>query len=108
MGFRILVGRSAEANDTLLQQYTAKDDLWLHARDVPGSHVIIKHQSGNKFPRPVVERAAQLAAFHSKRRNENLCAVIFVPRKYVRKRKGDPAGTVHVDREEVILVVPAG
>lgn len=108
MGFRILVGRSAEANDTLLQQYTAKDDLWLHARDVPGSHVIIKHQSGNKFPRPVVERAAQLAAFHSKRRNENLCAVIFVPRKYVRKRKGDPAGMVHVDREEVILVVPAG
>lgn len=106
MGFRIWVGRNAEANDKLLQQYTAKDDLWLHARDVPGSHVIVKHQSGKKFPRPVIERAAQLAAFHSKRRNESLCPVIYVPRKYVRKKKGDPPGTVHVDREEVILATP--
>lgn len=106
MGFRIWVGRSAEANDKMLQQFTAKDDLWLHARDVPGSHVIVKHQSGKKFPKPVIERAAQLAAFHSKRRGESLCPVICVPRKYVRKRKGDPPGTVHVDREEVVLVTP--
>lgn len=106
MGYKILVGRNAESNDKLLQQFTAKDDLWLHARDVPGSHVIVKHQSGKKFPRPVIERAAQLAAFHSKRRNESLCPVICVPRKYVRKRKGDPPGTVHVDREEVILAAP--
>jgi predicted ribosome quality control (RQC) complex YloA/Tae2 family protein len=108
MGFRIWVGRNAEANDKMLQQFTAKDDLWLHARDVPGSHVVVKHQSGKKFPRPVIERAAQLAAFHSKRRNESLCSVICVPRKYVRKRKGDPPGTVHIDREEVILAVPTG
>src|SRR5690606_9568517 len=106
MGYKILVGRNAESNDKLLQQFTAKDDLWLHARDVPGSHVIVKHQSGKKFPKPVIERAAQLAAFHSKRRGESLCPVICVPRKYVRKRKGDPPGTVHVDREEVVLVTP--
>lgn len=108
MGFRIWVGRSAQANDQLLQQYTSKDDLWLHARDVSGSHVIVKHQAGKKFPAAVIERAAQLAAFHSKRKNESLCPVIFTPRKYVRKRKGDPAGTVVVDREEVIMVVPEG
>lgn len=106
MGFRIWVGRNAESNDKMLQQFTAKDDLWLHARDASGSHVIVKHQSGKKFPKPVIERAAQLAAFHSKRRGESLCAVICVPRKYVRKRKGDPPGTVHVDREEVILATP--
>lgn len=108
MGFRIWVGRSAQANDQLLQQYASKEDLWLHARDVSGSHVIVKHQAGKKFPVPVIERAAQLAAFHSKRKNESLCPVIFTPRKYVRKRKGDPAGTVVVDREEVIMVVPKG
>ncbi|MFO7257217.1 MAG: NFACT RNA binding domain-containing protein [Bacteroidota bacterium] len=106
MGFRIWVGKNAEANDKMLQQFSAKDDLWLHARDVPGSHVIVKHQAGKKFPRPVIERAAQLAAYHSKRRGESLCPVIFVPRKYVRKRKGDPPGAVHVDREEVILATP--
>lgn len=108
MEFRIWVGRSAQANDQLLQHYSSKDDLWLHARDVSGSHVIVKHQAGKKFPGVVIERAAQLAAFHSKRKNESLCPVIFTPRKYVRKRKGDPAGTVVVDREEVIMVVPAG
>ena len=59
MGFRILVGRNAQANDQLLQQYTSKEDMWLHARDVSGSHVIIKHQAGKKFPGPVIERAAQ-------------------------------------------------
>ncbi|HLT71447.1 MAG TPA: NFACT RNA binding domain-containing protein, partial [Cyclobacteriaceae bacterium] len=99
---------SAQANDQLLQKYSSKDDLWLHARDVSGSHVIVKHQAGKKFPGAVIERAAQLAAFHSKRKNESLCPVILTPRKYVRKRKGDPAGTVVVDREEVIMVVPAG
>ncbi len=108
MGYRILVGRNAQANDQLLQQFTSKDDLWLHARDVSGSHVIVKHQAGKKFPTPVIERAAQLAAFHSKRKNESLCPVIVTPRKYVRKRKGDPAGVVAVDREEVIMVAPAG
>src|SRR5690606_36999378 len=46
MGFRIWVGRNAESNDKMLQQFTAKDDLWLHARDASGSHVIVKHQSG--------------------------------------------------------------
>ncbi|HLT79724.1 MAG TPA: NFACT RNA binding domain-containing protein [Cyclobacteriaceae bacterium] len=106
MGFRILVGRNAEANDKLLQRFTAKDDLWLHARDVSGSHVIVKFQSGKAFPKPVIERAAQLAAFHSKRRNESLCPVICVPRKFVRKRKGDPPGAVRVEREEVILATP--
>lgn len=108
MGYRILVGRNAQANDQLLQQFTSRDDLWLHARDVSGSHVIVKHQAGKKFPAPVIERAAQLAAFHSKRKNESLCPVIVTPRKYVRKRKGDPAGVVAVDREEVIMVVPGG
>lgn len=107
MGFRIWVGRNAQANDRMLQQFTSKDDLWLHARDVPGSHVIIKYQAGKNFPEPVIERAAQLAAFNSKRRNESLCPVVVTPRKYVRKRKGDQAGVVVVDREKVIMAVPA-
>jgi predicted ribosome quality control (RQC) complex YloA/Tae2 family protein len=47
-----------------------------------------------------------LAAYHSKRKTDTLCPVAYTPKKYVRKRKGDPAGAVVVEREKVILVEP--
>jgi predicted ribosome quality control (RQC) complex YloA/Tae2 family protein len=106
-GFRIWVGRNAEANDELTLKLAYKEDLWLHAKDVAGSHVIIKHQSGKTFPKDVIERAAQLAAYNSKRKTDSLCPVIVTPKKFVRKRKGDPAGAVIVERESVIMVVPS-
>jgi predicted ribosome quality control (RQC) complex YloA/Tae2 family protein len=107
-GFKIWIGKNAQHNDTLTLKYTFKDDLWLHAKDVPGSHVVIKYQSGKVFPKDVIERAAQLAAFNSKRKTDTLCPVAYTPKKFVRKRKGDPAGAVIVDREDVILVEPKG
>ncbi len=105
-GYKILVGKNAISNDKLTMKHSYKEDLWLHAKDVPGSHVLIKYQSGKKFPKDVIERGAQLAAYFSKRKNESLCPVAVTPRKFVRKRKGDPAGSVIVEREEVILVTP--
>jgi predicted ribosome quality control (RQC) complex YloA/Tae2 family protein len=105
-GFRIWVGRNAEANDELTLKLAYKEDLWLHAKDVAGSHVIIKHQSGKNFPKDVIERAAELAAYNSKRKTDSLCPVIVTPKKFVRKRKGDPAGAVVVEREQVIMVEP--
>jgi predicted ribosome quality control (RQC) complex YloA/Tae2 family protein len=105
-GFRILVGKNATDNDELTFRHSYKEDLWLHAKDVAGSHVLIKHQSGKKFPKDVIERAAQLAAYNSKRKTETLCPVSYTPKKYVRKRKGDPAGMVVVEREDVVMVEP--
>jgi predicted ribosome quality control (RQC) complex YloA/Tae2 family protein len=105
--YRIWVGKNAQGNDTLTLKYGYKDDLWLHAKDVSGSHVLIKHRAGKVFPKDVIEYAASLAAFNSKRKNESLCPVIVTPKKFVRKRKGDPPGMVVVEREEVIMVVPA-
>jgi predicted ribosome quality control (RQC) complex YloA/Tae2 family protein len=105
-GFRIWVGKNAQHNDVLTFKLGYKEDLWLHAKDVAGSHVLIKHQSGKNFPRDVIERAAQLAAYNSKRKTDSLCPVVVTPRKFVRKRKGDPAGAVVVEREEVIMVEP--
>lgn len=104
--FKILVGKNAKCNDRLTQEFSHKEDLWLHAKDVAGSHVVIKHQSGKKFPKDVIERAAQLAAYHSRRKTESLCPVVVTPRKYIRKRKGDSAGSVIVERESIILVQP--
>ena len=105
-GFTIWAGKDAKNNDELTLRWSHKNDLWLHARDVAGSHVIIRHQSGKPFPKDVIEYAASIAAWNSKRKTESLCPVIVTPKKFVRKRKGDPAGAVVVDREEVILVEP--
>lgn len=105
-GYKIWVGKNAQKNDELTLKHTYKDDLWLHAKDVAGSHVVIKYQAGKNFPKDVIERAAQLAAYHSKRKTESLCPVSVTPKKFVRKRKGDPAGMVVVEREEVVMVEP--
>ena len=104
-GYQVWIGKSARGNDELLKK-CHKDDLWLHAKDSAGSHVIIKQRPGSGIPLHVKERAAELAAYYSKRKNDTLCPVILTHRKYVRKRKGDPAGMVRVDREEEILLVP--
>jgi predicted ribosome quality control (RQC) complex YloA/Tae2 family protein len=105
--FEILVGKSAKNNDLLTQKYSYKEDLWLHARDVAGSHVLIKYKAGKIFPKQVIEKAAQLAAYYSKRKSDTLCPVIVTPKKYVRKPKGALEGQVLVEREEVLLVKPA-
>lgn len=107
-GYTILIGRNAKNNDLLTQRYAFKEDLWLHARDVSGSHVVVKYQAGKRFPKTVIERAAELAAWNSKRRTDSLCPVIVTPKKFVRKPKGLAEGQVVVEKEEVIMVVPRG
>ena len=105
-GYQIFVGRNARNNDELSFKFAHKNDLWLHAKDVTGSHVIIRQRPGKDLPPTVLEYAAQLAAYYSKRKNDTLVPVQYTPRKYIRKRKGDPPGLVAVDREEVIMVEP--
>ena len=105
-GFTILVGRNAANNDLLTQKYAHKDDLWLQAKDVTGSHVVIRHRAGQPVPEPVVEHAAQLAGWYSRRQHDSLCPVTVTPKKYVRKPKGALPGQVVVERERVVLVVP--
>ncbi len=104
--YPILVGKNAKANDELTTRYAHKNDLWLHAKDVPGSHVIIKVNQSGTVPSTVIEYAAELAAWFSKRKTDTLCPVICTEKKYVRKIKGAPAGAVKVDHEKVIMVKP--
>lgn len=104
-GFTIWVGKNAVNNDLLTTRYAHKNDLWLHAKDVAGSHVVIKQQ-GQTFPVSVITYAAQLAAYYSKLKGSALVPVCYTLKKYVRKPKGMGPGQVIVDREEVILVEP--
>lgn len=103
-GFEIWVGKSATGNDELLRR-GHKDDIWLHARDVAGSHILIRN-AGRKIPQPLLETAASWAAYYSKGKNEQLCPVSYTARKFVRKPKGAVAGAVQVDRENVLIVPP--
>lgn len=105
-GYQVFVGRNSRNNDELTQRYAHKNDFWLHAKDVSGSHVVIRHKAGQTIPQTVIEKAAALAAFYSKRKTDSLCPVSVTEKKYVRKLKGSPAGAVMVDREKVIMVVP--
>lgn len=100
---KIWVGRNAKNNDLLLTRYTHKEEWWLHARDTPGSHVVIKDPKPKK---EVVEFAASLAAYYSKRKHESLVTVMLTQKKFVRKAKHLAAGQVIVDKEETLLVPP--
>jgi predicted ribosome quality control (RQC) complex YloA/Tae2 family protein len=105
--YEIRIGKNAKGNDELLR-ISHKDDHWLHARDVAGSHVLVRKRKGQNTPAPVLERAAELAAYYSRGRNESLCPVMLTERKYVRKIKGSAAGLVKVEREKTLLVSPKG
>lgn len=107
MQYHIYIGRNAANNDLLTMKFAHKDDLWLHARDVTGAHVIIKNKSGQKTPKPVIEKAAALAAYYSERRNDSLCPVMVTEKKFVRKVKGAPKGAVKVEKEKVLMVTPS-
>ncbi len=105
-GFEILIGKNARSNEALTFGTAGKDDLFLHAKDVPGSHVIIRAKTKQNFPSQVIEQAAGYAAFYSKSKGERLVSVLYTPKKYVRKAKGMPPGTVIVTNEKVILASP--
>ncbi len=103
LGYEIRVGKSGAKNDELLRSWSSKDDLWLHVRDAPGSHVIIVNPMKKSIPNEVIERAAELAVQNSKRKGEENCPVISTQRKYVRKKKGSPPGQVVVEKESILF-----
>lgn len=106
-GFEAWIGKSARDNAELITRFARPHDLWLHARDVTGSHVIIRRSAKNtQVPKEAIERAAQYAAHFSKAKTSGLVPVQVAERKFVRPIKGGAPGLVRVDREEVLLVEP--
>lgn len=103
IGFIIFVGRNSRQNAQLLDR-AEPYDLWLHARDVPGAHVIIK-SNAKPVPPEVLLEAASYAAYYSKLRNEDKVLVQVAEARYVRKRKGGQLGqvTIHQEREGVVV-----
>ena len=104
-GWEALVGTSAEGNNTVTFALARADDVWLHARGVPGAHVILRGNSVNP-PEEVVERAAQLAAHHSAARQSGAVEVDLTLKRSVKKIPGGPPGLVRYANERTVRVTP--
>jgi len=105
--FPIFVGRNAPQNDQVTFERGSPDDLWLHARGLPGAHVIVK-SGGRPVPDDVVERAAELAAYYSSAQRSDQVDVDVTERRFVRRAPGRRPGLVTYRNEETLLVEPRG
>ncbi len=102
-GWEIVVGRNARQNDQVTFQVANADDLWLHARGVPGAHVVVR-TGGQPVDESTLMMAAQLAAYYSQRRGENAVPVAVTTRRFVTRAAGNHPGLVHVRNAETVTV----
>jgi hypothetical protein len=106
-GLEIRVGRSARANDDLTFSHSSPDDIWLHARQAAGAHVILRWGRRNQNPPAADLRdAARVAAEYSEARSSGMVPVDWTRKKYVRKPRKSPPGVVVPDRVQTIFVEP--
>ncbi|MCZ7613012.1 MAG: NFACT RNA binding domain-containing protein [Ignavibacteriaceae bacterium] len=110
--YDLYVGKDSKNNDLLTTKFAKQNDYWFHARGASGSHAVLRiHNTKEPVPKSVLKKSASIAAFHSKAKTAGIVPVAFTFKKYVVKKKGDPVGTVHLLREDVLLVkpeIPAG
>ncbi len=101
-GWRCLAGRNAVQNDRLTFRVAARDDIWLHARGVPGAHVIIRRDGRPDNPgQAALEEAAAIAARHSS--SNGIIPVDWTLARYVRRMKGGGPGQVTYSREKTVF-----
>jgi predicted ribosome quality control (RQC) complex YloA/Tae2 family protein len=106
-GNTVFVGRSGKENDHLTFTVAGPNDTWLHARGIPGSHVIVKWQRPqDDDPQDTIEAAAALAGWYSSARESGNIEVDVAKRRHVRKIKGAGPGMVTYRNERTILVKP--
>lgn len=103
-GAEILVGKSARDNDDLTFHVARGSDMFLHARDVPGSHVILRRRGREEPSSEALLDAATLAAHASKLRGEMLVDVLYIERKHVRKARGAAPGSVQTGSPKTLTV----
>lgn len=104
-GFKIFVGRNNRQNDKLTLKTAAKNDMWLHTKDIHGSHVIIE-SGGRDISDTAVFEAARLAAYNSKARHSDKVPVDYTLVRYVSKPNGSKPGMVIYVNNKTIYVTP--
>jgi predicted ribosome quality control (RQC) complex YloA/Tae2 family protein len=105
--YEILVGRAALTNDRLTFKVARPHDLWLHAADYPGSHVVVRNPSRGDIPHRTIVEAAQLAAKFSQAGDDSKVTVNYTPRKFLAKPKGAAPGLVRMSSFRSVTVTPS-
>ncbi|MFP4474305.1 MAG: NFACT RNA binding domain-containing protein [Desulfatibacillaceae bacterium] len=106
-GWRVLAGRTDQDNDLLSIKLARPNDWWFHVRGMPGSHVLLVADQEGEPDKAVLERAAAVAAWHSKARGGGVVPVSCTRAMYVTKPRGARPGTVSIRKERVLKVRPS-
>lgn len=104
-GSKVFVGRNNKENDQLTFQKSGARDYWFHAKDIPGSHVVLSITQEGLNDQQILETAA-LAAYHSKGKNSSKVPVDYMPIRYVKKPKGAKPGMVIFTNNKTVYVDP--
>lgn len=104
-GFSVVIGKNNRQNDYVTFKQARPDDIWLHTKDIPGSHVIIRAEN-KEVTLQAITAAAQLAAYFSKSRQSANVPVDYTKRRYVRKPSGAKPGFVIYDHQSTLYVTP--
>jgi predicted ribosome quality control (RQC) complex YloA/Tae2 family protein len=102
-GTEIIVGKNNKQNDYLTNKLAARDEIWLHTKDIPGSHVVIRSKEPSDT---TIREAAVLASYFSKARNSSSVPVDFTKVRFVKKPNGAKPGFVIYDNQQTIYVTP--
>lgn len=102
-GIPILVGKNNKQNEYLTLKLANKNDTWLHAKDIPGSHVVIRSE---QFGDATMHEAAMLAAYFSKAKQSSNVAVDYTKIRYVKKPNGAKPGFVTYTNQKTLYVTP--
>lgn len=106
-GYRVMAGKTDADNDRLSLKVAGANDWWFHVRGMPGSHVVLVLEKNQAPDRATLERAAAVAAYHSKARGGGVVAVSGTLARYVSKPRGAKPGSVRIRKERVFKVRPA-
>ncbi len=102
-GTEILVGKNNKQNDYLTSKLARRDEIWLHTKDIPGSHVVIRNAEPTEA---TILEAAQLAAYFSKARSSSSVPVDFTQIRHVKKPSGAKPGYVIYENQQTVYVTP--
>ncbi|MED1202135.1 NFACT family protein [Heyndrickxia acidicola] len=102
-GTEILVGKNNKQNDYLTNKVANRDEIWLHTKDIPGSHVVIRSKDPSQ---ETLAEAANLAAYFSKSKNSSSVPVDYTRARYVKKPNGAKPGFVIYENQQTLFVTP--
>ena len=105
-GYEILVGRNNKQNDEVTIRMSYSTDIWLHTKNIPGSHTLIRTNGSGEVPDSTILEAAQLAAYYSKAKNSAQVPVDYTQIKNVKKPNGAKPGFVIYEKNNTVYVTP--